>query len=133
MLSRWSALLEVRGPVMKALEEERAAKRIASGLEAEIAITAPARDGRGPARATRRRGRAFPGNLASLFIVSRVTLAEGPAVARRREPRATGGKCERCWTYSKQVGQVAAHPGVCERCGEVLAARGFAHEALGER
>jgi isoleucyl-tRNA synthetase len=131
VLARWAALLEVRGTVMKALEEERAAKRIASGLEAEVAITAPAATV-AALRAYEAQGPAFPGNLASLFIVSRVTLGEGPAVAAA-VTRATGGKCERCWTYSKQVGQVAAHPGVCERCGEVLAGRGFAPQSLGER
>jgi isoleucyl-tRNA synthetase len=131
VLARWAALLEVRGPVMKALEEERAAKRIASGLEAEVAITAPAATV-AALRAYEAQGPAFPGNLASLFIVSKVTLREGASVAAA-VTRATGGKCERCWTYSNQVGQVAAHPGVCERCGEVLAARGFVPEPLGER
>jgi isoleucyl-tRNA synthetase len=131
VLSRWAALLEVRTVVMKALEEERAAKRIASGLEAEVAITAPAATV-AALRAFEAQGPAFPGNLASLFIVSKVVLAEGAAVAAT-VTRAAGGKCGRCWTYSPRVGEVAAHPGVCERCGEVLAARGYAPQPLGER
>jgi len=36
--------------------------------------------------------------------------------------RAPGAKCERCWTYSEQVGRLAVHPGVCERCAAVLQA-----------
>ena len=40
-----------------------------------------------------------------------------------RAARAEGGKCERCWTFSRKVGKLAAHPGVCERCADVLQAR----------
>ena len=47
--------------------------------------------------------------------------AEGPlAVTVERAP---GGKCERCWTYSENVGRLAAHPAVCERCAAVLEGR----------
>jgi len=34
--------------------------------------------------------------------------------------RARGGKCERCWNYSEAVGRDARHPGLCERCLEVM-------------
>jgi len=35
--------------------------------------------------------------------------------------KAPGAKCERCWNYSTHVGENAAYPTVCERCGPVLA------------
>jgi isoleucyl-tRNA synthetase len=73
-----------------------------------------------PLRRYEAQGRAFPGNLAGLFIVSRVTLAETDGPLLVAVDRAAGGKCERCWTYSEQVGRLAVHPGVCERCGPVL-------------
>jgi len=113
-----STLLRVREAVYKKLEEARASRLIGSGLEAAVAVTAPA-----PLRERLRRyeasGPPFPGNLANLFIVSRVELAEGaePSV---RVSRAPGAKCERCWTYSENVGRLR-HPGVCERCDQVLA------------
>ena len=122
LLGRWEALLEVRAVVTKALEESRAAKRIAASLEAEVVVTAPAK----VAEALRRyqeQSTVFPGNLANLFIVSRATVSEGEGELRVEVKRAQGGKCERCWTYSPKVGSLGAHAGVCERCAAVLEAR----------
>jgi isoleucyl-tRNA synthetase len=120
-LARWSALIDARDAVLKPLEEARAAKQIASGLEAQVRLTAP------PAmmaalRAYEAQSRVFPGNLASLFIVSHVELAAGETLSAEVR-RADGGKCERCWTYSTGVGEQKAHPGVCPRCAAVLEAR----------
>jgi len=113
--------LPVRDEVLKQLETARAAKQIGSSLEAKVTISAPpptvAR-----LRAYEERGPAFPGNLANLFIVSRAELAESEGALSVRVARAPGGKCERCWTYSENVGRLA-HPGVCERCAAVLEAR----------
>ena len=33
---------------------------------------------------------------------------------------ADGEKCERCWMYSKTVGENAEHPTICHRCSENL-------------
>jgi isoleucyl-tRNA synthetase len=122
VLARWSALLDVRAVVMKALEEARAAKRIASSLEAGVEIKAPAAV-LAPLRAHEEKSTVFPGNLANLFIVSAVRLVEGEGPLSVTVERAAGGKCERCWTYSTNVGRQAAHAGVCERCAAVLEAR----------
>lgn len=73
-----------------------------------------------PLRRHEERGRVFPGNLANLFIVSRVALAEGAGPLAVSVARADGARCERCWTWSENVGRLA-HPGVCERCADVLA------------
>ena len=66
-------------------------------------------------------GRVFPGNLANLFIVSSVFLEESNEPLAVGVEHAAGGKCERCWTWSEKVGTLPQHPGVCERCSEVLA------------
>ena len=64
----------------------------------------------------------FPGNLANLFIVSGVALEESEDGAVSAAVfRADGARCERCWTYSENVGRLGIHPGVCERCAAVLA------------
>ena len=105
VLSRWAALLEVRAVVTKALEEARAAKR--DRLQpggARRRCAAPAAAARARCGPTRRSGPSFPGNLANLFIVSEVALAEVGASWRARVERARGQKCERCWTYSENVG-----------------------------
>jgi len=121
LLARWARLLEVRAAVTKVLEEARAAKQIASGLEAFVEIGGTAED-LAALRRYEAQGRVFPGNLANFFIVSRVGLAESAGPLSISVSRATGSKCERCWTFSEQVGRLAVHPGVCERCAPVLEA-----------
>ncbi len=113
-------LLPVREEVLKPLELARAAKQIGSSLEAKVKITAP-KETVERLRAYERQGPPFPGNLANLFIVSKVELADGGDLAVQVS-RAAGAKCERCWTYSEKVGRLA-HPGLCERCSAVLEAR----------
>jgi isoleucyl-tRNA synthetase len=119
-LERWQPLFAVRSEVLKKLEEARASKLIASSLEAKVEITARS-EALASLRAFEAKGAVFPGNLANLFIVSDVSLREGDLSIE--VSKADGAKCERCWTYSKAVGHLAAHPGVCERCAEVLQAR----------
>jgi isoleucyl-tRNA synthetase len=118
-LARWATLLDVRAEVTKALEEARAAKRIAASLEAAVVVRAKAATLEA-LRAHDELSRVFPGNLANLFIVSQARLepAEGPV--RVEVAHAEGSKCERCWTWSPRVGSLSAHAGVCERCDEVL-------------
>jgi len=120
LLARWAGLLDVRDDVMKAIEDARAAKQVAASLEATVVLRGPAK-ALEPLRAHDARSRVFPGNLANLFIVSAVRLEEGDAPLAVSVERAPGRKCERCWTWSAKVGTLAAHPGVCERCAEVLA------------
>jgi isoleucyl-tRNA synthetase len=69
-----------------------------------------------------RQGPSFPGNLASLFIVSQVELAEAAGGLQVQVERARGRKCGRCWIWSEKVGAFAVHPAVCERCAGVLGA-----------
>jgi isoleucyl-tRNA synthetase len=126
-LGDWPDLLEVRSVVTKALEEERAAKRIAGSLEARVVVRAPP-DVLARLRRHEEKSTVFPGNLANLFIVSRVTLVEGDGPVSVEVFRAEGGRCERCWTYSENVGRLEIHSGVCERCAAVLAGDG-----MGER
>ncbi|MEK7700800.1 MAG: zinc finger domain-containing protein, partial [candidate division NC10 bacterium] len=38
--------------------------------------------------------------------------------------RAPGKKCERCWKFSRRVGEHREHPGLCERCVPVVLRRG---------
>ncbi|MCL5676394.1 MAG: isoleucine--tRNA ligase, partial [Firmicutes bacterium] len=118
-------LLEVRAQVTKALEEARAAKAIGTSLEAQVELTV-----------TPELGRFLHGylnELPAIFIVSQVRLLEGTpeapgGMALGDAPDrldvtvkpADGRKCERCWTYSEAVGTHAGHPGLCDRCAEVV-------------
>ncbi|MEW6724294.1 MAG: isoleucine--tRNA ligase [Bacillota bacterium] len=122
MADRYDALWEVRREVQKALELARARKEIGNSLEAEVVLAA--------AGETARLLREFGSELATLFIVSRVELADkldegyaseeipGLMVAISRSGRA---KCERCWNYREEIGADPAYPGVCPQCATVLA------------
>jgi len=102
---------------MLALEPMRKEKEIGSGLEAQVEVRAD-----GAIYAVLEKHAAA---LRELFIVSQVKLtrAESPnggAPVEVRVARAEGTKCERCWTYSTQVGKDTEYPTVCERCSASL-------------
>jgi isoleucyl-tRNA synthetase len=120
LLAGWAGLLDVRAEVTKALEEARAAKQLAASLEGAVLLRGP-ESTLEPLRAHEGRSQVFPGNLANLFIVSDVRLEESQGPLTVSVERAPGAKCERCWTWSKAVGTLPVHSGVCERCAEVLA------------
>jgi isoleucyl-tRNA synthetase len=119
LLARWGGLLEVRAQATKALEEARDAKEVAASLEAVVTVKGPA-PVIGPLRDHEAASTVFPGNLANLFIVSRVHLEEAETPLAVAVERAPGAKCGRCWTFSEKVGTLD-EPEVCERCAEVLA------------
>jgi len=74
--------------------------------------------------------RRYEKDLAEIFIVSQVTLADAPvagAVSGVEIPelnvkaeRSTYAKCQRCWNLRPSVGAVKAHPDLCDRCSEVV-------------
>ncbi len=118
LVERWDRIMKVRAEVSKALEQARVAKVIGHSLDAAVAITAePELLG-------------FLGEysaeLSAIFIVSRVTLAdtlagdsyaaEGIAGLQIQVTAAPGGKCERCWCYSEELGTDGEHPAICPKC-----------------
>ena len=112
----WTTLRSVRDEVLKALEEARNAKLIGTGLEAQVHLTAPDQ-----IFALLKR---YEAQLRYLFIVSAVTLTQGPGNGtggiKVEVKKADGQKCERCWNYSTRVGEDPTYPTVCERCSAVL-------------
>ncbi len=112
----WNALRTVRDAVLKSLEEARNNKLIGTGLEAQVHLTAP-----DSLYALLKR---YEAQLRYLFIVSAVSLTEGPGngtgSVHVEVKKADGQKCERCWNYSTHVGEDKNYPTVCERCSAVL-------------
>jgi isoleucyl-tRNA synthetase len=107
LLKRYERLFEIRGAVMKALEETRNAKLIGSSQQAIVTITADAE--------TKAFLESFGEDLRFVFIVSKVELREG-AELNVKVDVAKGEKCERCRDYTTDVGADARFPGVCLRC-----------------
>jgi isoleucyl-tRNA synthetase len=121
LLPPWEQLLETRAVVTKALEEARAARLIASPQEAEVELSGAA-EALAPLADYERRTGGFPGALASLFIVSKVTIrtASGPLTAG--VTRAAGTKCARCWNYSQETVSRPEGLVLCARCAPIIEA-----------
>ena len=112
-LAAWDELMAVREPVLKALEEARAAKLIGAPLEARLRISV------GDHKVLEAHAAELPG----LFIVSQVLLEAGDFKVTAE--KADGVKCDRCWKYSTHVGEDAQYATVCDTCSSAL------HEMLG--
>jgi len=120
---KFKALLDMRGFVLKALDEQRKAGKIGSGLEAKVVIlTASARD--------QKYFSSFKDQLAPVFIVSQVELKQVPAVSAGLNDYfnltqveiypADGVKCARCWNWRVDVGTIEQHPLLCGRCAQIV-------------
>jgi len=131
MAADWERLLEVRGEVSRALESARKQGLIGKGIDAVVYVTSAPEEQWRPLLAGK--GEAL---LTTLFNVSAVKLAgtapaEGsvlyesqdiPGLALAVVPAQRLGwkKCERCWTWSPEVGADPRHPTLCERCLPVV-------------
>jgi isoleucyl-tRNA synthetase len=112
---KFARLVKIRGAVLKALEEARAAGSIGHPLEAAVTLSAG--------------GDAYEllaaeaENLPAYFITSLVKLARGDtgdgAVAVAVE-KAADEKCGRCWQRLPSVGENRERPDLCRRCREVM-------------
>jgi isoleucyl-tRNA synthetase len=120
---KFKVVLEMRGFVLKALDEQRKSGKIGSGLQAKVVIaTASDRDGQYFS--------SFKDILASLFIVSQVELQSVPSVTAGLSDYfsqteiqilpADGVKCVRCWNWRTDVGQSPHHPALCARCAGIV-------------
>ncbi|MGG2075158.1 isoleucine--tRNA ligase [Lysinibacillus irui] len=118
---KWEKIIDVRDDILKALEEARNAKTIGKSLEAKVTVYA-----KEDVVALLNDANI---DFAQLSIVSAFEVAaieEAPAEALALEhvsivvEKATGEKCERCWSISETVGTNEAQPTVCARCAEVV-------------
>ncbi len=121
---RWESLLTIRSEANKALEIKRKEKIIGTSLDAKLVLYLQNEEFN--------LIQAYKDFLPTLFIVSEVEVhlfttrvvdacesAEIKDLYIKVE-RASGGKCERCWNWSTEVGVLEDHPQICERCHNVL-------------
>jgi isoleucyl-tRNA synthetase len=111
LLEEWKKIFEVRDEALRVLEEDRKAKLIGKGLEAELQISAS-----GDLLALLQRHAA---GLKEIINVSRVTVVEGAEFQVTGLP-ASGHKCDRCWNFMPEVGSYGAWENVCTRCQDAL-------------
>ena len=121
--ARFERLMKVREEVAREIEKMRNAKTVGSGLEVAVTLYAETDDLRGFLES-------FGEELSGYFLTSDVAVTrekpEGavPGVEMKdlwvltaKSPHA---KCVRCWNFRASVGRNAEHPGLCERCAEVV-------------
>jgi isoleucyl-tRNA synthetase len=111
-IPEWDRLMEVRDSVLKSLEAARNDKLIGAPLEAAVRLRAS-----GDVYALLKK---YEGELAALFIVSQVELAESEAALDVAVERAAGTKCERCWKYTTDIGGDPRYPTICRPCAGAI-------------
>ena len=120
LAEKWTKVRHPRRSVTAAIEQERAAKRIGSSLQAHPVVTAPA-DLLAACEGL---------NMSDVCITSDITLIEGApsegAFILDDVPEigvvvnlADGEKCSRCWKVLPDVGS-HAHTDVCGRCSDAV-------------
>ena len=115
--AKWARIHAIRDDVLTALEQKRNEKVIGKSLEAKVTLF------------TKEDLSDIMPELAKAFIVSQVEVGEGTGeFAGNVEgltisvAKAEGEKCERCWTYTTDVGSDSEYPTLCARCAAVLKA-----------
>jgi isoleucyl-tRNA synthetase len=116
LLEEWKQLFAVRDAALVRLEEERQAKRIGKGLEADIEITAT-----GELLVLLERHAA---GLKEFINVSAVRVVPGHEFKVAALP-ARGHKCARCWNFMPHVSNYGIWQNVCDRCHGALKEMGI--------
>ncbi len=117
----WQRVMAVRGAVNREMEVLRAEGALRGSLDAEINLYCD--------DALRADLERLGEELRFVLITSAARLqplAAAPAEASESEvpglklhaSASDEEKCERCWHRRPEVGQIAAHPGLCQRCVE---------------
>ena len=117
---RWDKLVSLRDAVNKALENARNAGVFKKAQDTDITLSVSADDA------------AFLEgvDLATLCIVSKVTVTTGPVEGEQMEDclvpctiavkLSEAPKCPRCWNHNEHIGTEGHHPELCPRCAAVV-------------
>lgn len=112
-LNKWDKVQVLRDDVKKALEPVIKDKTIRSSLEAKVTLIAKGEEYKFI--------KDVENELGAVFIVSEIEVKEGNSDDLEIIiDKATGEKCERCWSYSDFVGKDEKHPTICNKCLNVL-------------
>ncbi len=123
--NKWEKIFALRPHIMKAIEAKRASGAIGDSMEASVTLYIKEAD-----RYKFLQG--FASELAGIFVLSDFRLEDVTVLPSGKEglletegvgiyvDKAAGEKCERCWTYSNDVGKDPDHPTLCKRCSGVL-------------
>jgi isoleucyl-tRNA synthetase len=110
IISAWLTMVEWRAKVNKQLEEARSVGLIGSALAAEVDVFASGEDYEILTR--------LGDDLRLILITSRATVHRVAGAHEHRIDVSASlyNKCERCWHYREEVGQIAGYTTLCDRC-----------------
>ncbi len=127
----WEDFLVLRDPIMRELEKKREAKVIGSPLESKVELS----PGDPALEDFLKR---LEKDLTFALVVSQVKVEKAAGTEDWsqasvtfasdnkshslgiRIAKAEGGKCVRCWNYSRFIGADSLHPQLCEKCVDSL-------------
>lgn len=120
LMDMWSAFMDFRDEVLKALEEARNEKLIGKSFEASVTVY--------PSEPVKMMLEAINANIAQILIVSdfNISMAEPADNAMVFEDcailveHAHGETCERCRAIKEDVGSHADLPTLCGRCATIV-------------
>lgn len=119
-IKMWDRLEDIREDVKKALEIARSEKVIGSSLDAKVELHCE--------KELYEFIKSLNSNLKEIFIVSEVEVVNDNKGEYKGETvkdlsvtvmKASGEKCERCWTYDETVNKNEEK--ICERCAKIVA------------
>ncbi len=102
-------LLKLRGVIGQAVEQARQEKLIGNALEARVILHCDLTKISGIPQ----------DEIEEFFILSDLQLEQAETVTAEIS-KTPFQKCARCWRHREAVGQIAAHPELCERCANVV-------------
>ena len=109
---KWNKIIKFKELVSKQLEEARQNKVIGHSLNAKVTIYANPK--------SYEFLKENKDLLMTVFIISDLQIEKIDEDLRIEVSQAEGEKCERCWMYSKTVGENIKHPTLCHRCLEAI-------------
>ena len=110
LAAKWETIRAIRRRITVPIEEARAAKTIGASLQAAVTLKLA------PDEALLLND----ADWAEVAIVSSLHAVAGSGDENATVSVAPGEKCVRCWKVLPEVGTLAAHPGLCLRCAEVV-------------
>lgn len=115
----WAEILSIKAEVNKALENARKEKKVGKALEAAVTLHA--------SKDIIAKLSLLESELRFVLITSSASIEQvdvAPEGAIDTDitglwlsvEQASGSKCDRCWHFTDDVGQIEAHPELCGRC-----------------
>ncbi len=120
---KWEKIIKIKTDVARELEKMRAAKKIGNSLEATVGLYTDDTDLLDLLRE-------YEHDFPMLLIVSDVNVHDTPLDSSNKGEIfdnlfisvrvSESNKCDRCWNYRKEVGNIDKYPTLCNRCAAVI-------------